>query len=345
MKRLVSSLPLSAQYTGLCLPAQTGDMAILPLPQFGVPLSCSHTWRPELPLNPTSSLLASPSSPCATCCVWAKYRPYGAMTSPRSGAFPSTIQNVPTHRPWGRGPKLGVAHWHAPPPSQLGPTVYPSWRVPLYCSPKCGPYFGDQPPTRRDGMHGDTLGPPCSPGQALHSQSSLSGVGGSVSDKLGTICHRRYHGMSPSPSPSPFTHARAHKARRFRLPTIEGLAHSLRNVCADPWACKLDLKNCYWSVHLPPSLVNYIRVTAGRDRYAIVKVPSGWHQAPRLVQHLIDRVLSSLPPTVVLVVQYLDNIFFVGPRPDVKDMARRAAATLEQAGYIISPKSKVGPPS
>ena len=81
-----------------------------------------------------------------------------------------------------------------------GPTIYPSRRVPPYCSPECGPFFGDQPPTRRDGMHGDPLGPPCSPGQALHSPSSLSGVGGSVNDKLGTIRHCRYHGMSPSPS-------------------------------------------------------------------------------------------------------------------------------------------------
>ena len=43
-----------------------------------------------------------------------------------------------------------------------------------------------------------------------------------------------------------FNHACAHRARRFRLPTLEGLAHSLRTVCADPWACKLDLNNCYW---------------------------------------------------------------------------------------------------
>ena len=140
-----------------------------------------------------------------------------------------------------------------------------------------------------------------------------------------------------------FNHVCAHKARRFRLPTLEGLAHSLRNICADPWACKLDLKNCYWSVHLPPSLVNCIRVAAGTNRYAIVRVPFGWHQAPGLVQHLIDRVLSSLPPTAVLVIQYLDDILVVGPRLDVQDMARRAAAALEQAGYIISPKSELEP--
>ena len=49
-------------------------------------------------------------------------------------------------------------------------------------------------------MHGDALGPPCSPGQAQHSPSSMSGGGGSVNGKLGTIRHRRYHGMSRSPS-------------------------------------------------------------------------------------------------------------------------------------------------
>ena len=38
-------------------------------------------------------------------------------------------------------------------------------------------------------------------------------------------------------------------------PTLEGFAHSLRNVCADPWACKLDLKNCYWLGHPTSSTV------------------------------------------------------------------------------------------
>ena len=140
-----------------------------------------------------------------------------------------------------------------------------------------------------------------------------------------------------------FNHACVHKACRFCLPTLEGLAHSLHNICADPWVCELDLKNCYRSVHLPASLVNCIRVAASTDRYAIVRVPFGWHEAPGLVQHLIDRVLSSLPPTAVLIIQYLDDILFVGPRPDVRDMAYRAVAALVKASYIISPKSELEP--
>ena len=78
MKRLDLSPPLCAQSTGPCLRAHTGDMTIPPLPQSGVPASCSHTWRPGLPSNSTSLLSASPSSRCATCCGWAKYRPYNA---------------------------------------------------------------------------------------------------------------------------------------------------------------------------------------------------------------------------------------------------------------------------
>ena len=62
-----------------------------------------------------------------------------------------------------------------------------------------------------------------------------------------------------------------------------------------------------------------------------------------LVAHLINHVLSYLPPRVVLVIQYLDDILFVGLRRDVEDMARRAAAALEQARYIISPKRELEP--
>ena len=140
-----------------------------------------------------------------------------------------------------------------------------------------------------------------------------------------------------------FNHSCAHKARRFRLPTLEGLAHSLRTVCAHPSACKLDLKNCYWSVHLPPSLINCIRVADGTNRSAAVRVLFGWHQAPGLVEHLIDRVMSFLPRTAVLIIQYSNHILFVGPRPGVHDMARRAAAALEQARYILSLESELEP--
>ena len=79
---------------GLCPPMQTGDMTIPPMPQSTVPPLCSRTWQPELPVNPTSSLLALPSSPCATCYTWAKCRSYGAVTLPQAGVYPFTIPHV-----------------------------------------------------------------------------------------------------------------------------------------------------------------------------------------------------------------------------------------------------------
>ena len=43
-----------------------------------------------------------------------------------------------------------------------------------------------------------------------------------------------------------------------------------------------------------------------------VRVPFGWHQAPGLVQHLIGALLFELRDTQVVIVQYLDDILFVG---------------------------------
>ena len=55
-----------------------------------------------------------------------------------------------------------------------------------------------------------------------------------------------------------------------------------------------------------------VRVAAAGTTYALVRVPFGWHQARGLVQHLIAAVLSELPDTQVVIVQYLDDILLVG---------------------------------
>ena len=43
-----------------------------------------------------------------------------------------------------------------------------------------------------------------------------------------------------------FNHTRAYEARRFKLPTLEGLADLMR-ARGGGWATKIDLGNCYWS--------------------------------------------------------------------------------------------------
>ena len=101
-----------------------------------------------------------------------------------------------------------------------------------------------------------------------------------------------------------FNHAYSFKARPFRLPSLEGLAGLMRSVggWGGAWGAKIDLSNCYWSVHLPPAMASAARVAAAGTTYAVVRVPFGWHQAPGLVQHLIGAPLSELPDTQVVIV-------------------------------------------
>ena len=120
----------------------------------------------------------------------------------------------------------------------------------------------------------------------------------------------------------------AYKAQKFCLPSLEGLALLPRQSNNNAWACKLDLKNYYWSVHLPPQLLNSVRIGAGGDRYCIVRVPFGWHQAPGLVQHLISRVLATVPSDTVVVIQYLDDILFVSHDRTRLTSVHRALALL-----------------
>ena len=110
--------------------------------------------------------------------------------------------------------------------------------------------------------------------------------------------------------------------------------------CGGGRGAKIDLSNCYWSVHLPPAMAGAVRVAAAGTKYALVRVPFGWHQALGVVQHLIAAVLSELPDTQVVVVQFLDDILFVGRDSQVTTrVARDTAAHLARKGFLVSPKS------
>ena len=143
-----------------------------------------------------------------------------------------------------------------------------------------------------------------------------------------------------------------YKARPFKLPSLEGLAVLLRDLGkrgggaggGGLWGTKLDIANCYWSVELPPPLASTIRVAAQGRTYAFLRVPFGWHQAPGLVQALISDLLGDLGRGGVVVVQYLDDILFVGHDPgEVTAVTDSAAHLLRRAGFIISEKSMFTP--
>ena len=73
-----------------------------------------------------------------------------------------------------------------------------------------------------------------------------------------------------------FNHTCSHTARRFKLPSLEGLSAVFREV-GGAWATKLDLQNCYWSIVLPPKLQRAIRIGVQGATVAVVRVPFGWH--------------------------------------------------------------------
>ena len=94
----------------------------------------------------------------------------------------------------------------------------------------------------------------------------------------------------------------------------------------------------------PPPLTSTIRVAAQGRTYAFLRVPFGWHQAPALVQALISDLLRDLGRGGVVVVQYLDDILFVGHDPgEVAAVTDSAAHLLRRAGFIISEKSVFTP--
>ena len=102
----------------------------------------------------------------------------------------------------------------------------------------------------------------------------------------------------------------------------------------------MDLSNCYWSVHLPPAMGGAVRVAAASTTYALVRVPFGWHRALGLVQHLIGALLFELLDTQVVIVQYLDDILFVGQnRLLTTQVACDTAAYLARKGDSVSLKS------
>ena len=105
-----------------------------------------------------------------------------------------------------------------------------------------------------------------------------------------------------------FNHNCMHRAWPFKLPSLEGLASTLHSFLGEAWACKFDLKDCHLSVHLPPDVVNTLKLAG----YVVVYVPFGWHQALGLVQHLIGHVLETLDRESIIIIQYLDDILLVG---------------------------------
>ena len=98
-----------------------------------------------------------------------------------------------------------------------------------------------------------------------------------------------------------------------------------------------------WSFPPPPPGEHHPLAAQGHT-YAFLRVLFGWHQAPGLIEALISDLLRDLGRGGVVVVQYLDDILFVGHDPgEVAAVTGSAAHLLRGAGFIISEKSVLTP--
>ena len=84
------------------------------------------------------------------------------------------------------------------------------------------------------------------------------------------------------------------KPRGFQLPQIERLRDSVllggrQRLCM----AKLDLCNCFWSLHLPKSWVGEFSVCVGDAQYVCQSLPFGWKYSPLFCQKLVYSVVRT----------------------------------------------------
>ena len=73
-----------------------------------------------------------------------------------------------------------------------------------------------------------------------------------------------------------------------------------------------------------------------------MRVPFGWHEAPRLVQRLIATVVGHLDLGTVIILQYLDGILLMG-KSEVQSVTAFVATEPKRVGFLIGVKSILTP--
>ena len=137
---------------------------------------------------------------------------------------------------------------------------------------------------------------------------------------------------------------------KFRLPTLLEIGaslqfhrHSSRTACI----ATLDLANCFWSIHLPPSNLGCVRIGTQKHTYTLLRIPFGWSHAPGLAQRVVHRFLLPAPSPQLApsdAIQYLDDAAFLSSDSSALSASiQSATSSLQSAGFLISHKSELSP--
>ena len=160
--------------------------------------------------------------------------------------------------------------------------------------------------------------------------------------------------------PKEIHRADSRRPPRFRLTRLEdfgGWMAEQRRRRRRCYLAKIDLVNCYRSVHLPRRWRQIFVVRAGRHNYRITRLPFGWKYSPAICQRLVDRMVHatlrrrrwagkrrgrggrSVPGWT-----YLDDIMAShSNRSELRGAMRGLVHKFTKAGFLISPKSVLAP--
>ena len=133
---------------------------------------------------------------------------------------------------------------------------------------------------------------------------------------------------------------------RVKLPAFSGIMFCFQHRPPGPlYMCKLDLTNAYWSIIFPRRWRRTFVVQTGQRRWRFRRLPFGCKYSAAICQRLVPGIVArALCDTNVDWDVYLDDILITATSPAAaRAGVQRVAAALRDAGFIISPKSELGP--
>ena len=80
--------------------------------------------------------------------------------------------------------------------------------------------------------------------------------------------------------------------------------------------------------------------------YRMRRMPFGWKSSPLLCQLALQKVIEGMAPPHMIIFHYLDDFLLMGGcLVELKEVSRRVVEALRAAGFLVSPKSVLEPPT
>jgi hypothetical protein len=120
---------------------------------------------------------------------------------------------------------------------------------------------------------------------------------------------------------------------------MQGLKEVKDRVRRDVWFTRLDLTKAYWTVPLAKEHAHLVRFIFEGELYEAEALQFGISSAPRLFSTTLQGVVDYLRSLNLEIVQYMDDLLFIGRTAAEAELAiELAAQVLEAVGFLINAK-------